>query len=65
MKDIGLGVLLAGLVLQLVTFSCFLMLVTWFDMRVSTRERGVRSVVKGIYISGFFMMVSVSALECC
>lgn len=62
MKDIGLGVLLAGLVLQLVTFSCFLMLVTWFDMRISTRERRVRSVVEGIYIAGFFMMVSVSAL---
>jgi hypothetical protein len=64
-KNIGVGVLIGGLVLQLVTFALFLVIVIWFDMRSkpSSRggnmERGVRLVLNGIYVSGFFILVSL------
>ena len=64
-KDVGVGVLIAGLVLQLVTFAFFLVLVVWFD-RWSPRARGdgevesgVRSVLNGIYEAGFFITVRI------
>ncbi|RAQ59518.1 RTA1 domain protein [Aspergillus flavus] len=58
-KDVGVGVLIAGLVLQLVTFGFFLVVVVWFDRSFASREveEGVRSVLRGIYIAGFFIMV--------
>lgn len=67
-KDVGVDVLIAGLALQLVTFSLFLLLVGWFDMKASPRysgdrvESGVRLVLTGIYIAGFFIMVSDAVL---
>ncbi|KAF3385883.1 hypothetical protein DPV78_012447 [Talaromyces pinophilus] len=60
-KDAGIGVLIFGLALQLVTFLLFLVLVVWYDVRVGpTKSSGrdeVRSVLTGIYISGFFITV--------
>ncbi|EIT80128.1 hypothetical protein AO1008_08105 [Aspergillus oryzae 100-8] len=58
-KDVGVGVLIAGLVLQLVTFGFFLVVVVWFDRSFASGEveEGVRSVLRGIYIAGFFIMV--------
>ncbi|KAB8265702.1 RTA1 like protein-domain-containing protein [Aspergillus pseudonomiae] len=62
-KDVGVGVLIAGLVLQLVTFAFFLVVVVWFD-KWSPRARGcgevesgVRSVLNGIYEAGFFITI--------
>lgn len=64
-KDAGIGVLIGGLVLQLVTFLLFLVIVICYDVRVaptsSPRDEkgsGVRSVLTGMYISGFFITVS-------
>ncbi|BAE55920.1 unnamed protein product [Aspergillus oryzae RIB40] len=60
-KDVGVGVLIAGLVLQLVTFGFFLVVVVWFDLSFASGEveEGVRSVLRGIYIAGFFIMVRI------
>ncbi|GMG00684.1 unnamed protein product [Aspergillus oryzae var. brunneus] len=60
-KDVGVGVLIAGLVLQLVTFGFFLVVVVWFDRSFASGEveEGVRSVLRGIYIAGFFIMVRI------
>ncbi|RJE25561.1 RTA1 domain protein [Aspergillus sclerotialis] len=61
--DVGVNVLIAGLVLQLATFSLFLLLVIWFDLKTSPRYSGdseenrVRLVLNGIYVAGFFIMV--------
>lgn len=61
-KDAGIGVLIFGLGLQLVTFVLFLGLVIWYDFRVaptkSTGRDEVRSVLRGIYIAGFFITAS-------
>ncbi|KAE8383703.1 RTA1 like protein-domain-containing protein [Aspergillus bertholletiae] len=59
-KDVGVGVLIGGLVLQLVTFVFFLIVVVWFDRRSSSTgevDSGVRSVLNGIYIAGVFITV--------
>lgn len=57
-KDVGMAVLVAGLVLQLVTFSLFLVLVVWFDVKTKPGySDGVRLVLNGIYVAGSFMMV--------
>ncbi|KAK6811982.1 hypothetical protein RU639_012296 [Aspergillus parasiticus] len=58
-KDVGVGVLIAGLVLQLVTFGFFLVVVVWFDRSFASGEveEGVRSVLRGIYVAGAFIMV--------
>ncbi|KAI9043838.1 RTA1 domain-containing protein [Aspergillus affinis] len=60
-KDTGVGVLIGGLVLQLVTFSGFLVIVGSFHggMKVQGKEvdGGVRMMLKGVYIAGFFIMV--------
>lgn len=65
-KDAGIGVLIGGLVLQLVTFVLFLVLVIWYDVRLappsSQRDEkgsGVRVVLTGIYIAGFFITVTL------
>lgn len=62
-KDTGVGVLIGGLVLQLVTFTGFLVIVVSFhvEMKMQGREveRGVRKVLLGIYIAGTFIMVSL------
>jgi hypothetical protein len=63
-KDAGTGVLIAGLVLQLVTFSVFLILVIWYHIRIiplsSTDTKGpeARLLLNGIYIAGFFITVN-------
>lgn len=63
-KNTGVGVLIGGLALQLVTFALFLLIVIWFDMKSKpspqgdSMERGVRLVLNGIYVAGFFIMVS-------
>ena len=56
-KDVGVGVLIAGLVLQLVTFGFFLVVVVWFDWSFASGEveEGVRSVLRGIYVAGFLL----------
>ncbi|KAB8233419.1 RTA1 like protein-domain-containing protein [Aspergillus alliaceus] len=66
-KDAGVGILIAGLVLQLVTFAFFLVVVIWFDLRspASSRggdvESGVRLVLNGIYVAGFFITVGIKS----
>jgi hypothetical protein len=68
-KDAGVGVLIAGLVLQLVTFSFFLIVVFWFDRRSPASlsggevETGVRLVLNGIYVAGLFITVSKGFLR--
>lgn len=61
-KDAGVGVLTGGLVLQVVTFAVYLVIMIWFHWRSVAGghelERGVRMVMKGVYIGGFFIMVS-------
>lgn len=61
-KDTGTGVLIGGLVLQVVTFTVFLLIVGSFHLK-STRggklmDAGVQTLLIGIYISGFFILVS-------
>ncbi|QKX53001.1 uncharacterized protein TRUGW13939_00072 [Talaromyces rugulosus] len=62
-KDAGIGVLIAGLVLQLVTFSIFLILVIWYHIRIiplsstDTRSSEARLLLNGMYIAGFFITV--------
>ncbi|KAF7157806.1 hypothetical protein CNMCM6106_003935 [Aspergillus hiratsukae] len=60
-KDAGIGVLIGGLVLQVVTFTMYLVIMIWFHWRAMAAghelERGVRMVMKGVYISGFFIML--------
>ena len=64
-KDAGVGILIGGLVLQLVTFAVFLLLVIWFDMRSTSSslgggmENGVRLVLNGVYVASFFIVVSI------
>ncbi|KAL2223147.1 RTA1 like protein-domain-containing protein [Thermoascus aurantiacus ATCC 26904] len=60
-KDIGFGILITGLVLQLVTFVLFLAIVLLFHLQAKSVgdgiDRGHRMVLMGIYISGFFIIV--------
>ncbi|CEL10485.1 hypothetical protein ASPCAL13604 [Aspergillus calidoustus] len=59
--DIGIGVLIGGLALQLATFTVFLIVVIKFHVTSSRRgpklEDGMVKVIRGIYIAGFFIMV--------
>ncbi|KAL2783596.1 RTA1 like protein-domain-containing protein [Aspergillus keveii] len=59
--DIGIGVLIGGLALQLATFTVFLIVVIKFHSTSNRRgpklEDGMVKVIHGIYISGFFIMV--------
>lgn len=62
-KDTGIGVLIGGLVLQVVTFATYLVIMVWFHWRATVEggqlPHGVRMVMKGVYIAGFFIMVSL------
>jgi hypothetical protein len=59
--DIGIGVLIGGLALQLATFTLFLIVVIKFHSTSNRRgpklEDGMVKVIHGIYIAGFFIMV--------
>ncbi|RDW84025.1 RTA1 domain-containing protein [Aspergillus mulundensis] len=58
LEEIGTGVLIGGLALQVATFSAFLAVVIKFHRRVlERREEGMRMVLRGVYIAGFFIMV--------
>ncbi|GFG08274.1 hypothetical protein IFM61392_05280 [Aspergillus lentulus] len=60
-KDTGIGVLIGGLVLQVVTFATYLVIMVWFHWRATVEggqlPHGVRMVMKGVYIAGFFIML--------
>ncbi|PLB55874.1 putative RTA1 domain protein, partial [Aspergillus steynii IBT 23096] len=60
-KDTGVGVLIGGLVLQLVTFTGFLVIVVSFHVATKMQgrevDRGVKKILVGIYIAGFSIMV--------
>ncbi|KAF9888563.1 hypothetical protein FE257_008495 [Aspergillus nanangensis] len=60
-KDTGTGVLVGGLVLQVVTFATFLAIVGMFHFQSrrarKTMDDGVRVLLTGVYVSGFFIMV--------
>ncbi|BCS25544.1 RTA1 domain-containing protein [Aspergillus puulaauensis] len=58
----GKGILIAGLALQLATFSVFLVVVVKFHRDalkggVLAQEEGMKRVLSGVYIAGFFIMV--------
>jgi hypothetical protein len=61
-KDTGTGVLIGGLTLQVATFAAFLIIVGTFHCKSKSSEQpiddGVRQLMTGIYISGFFILVS-------
>lgn len=61
-KDTGTGVLIGGLVLQVVTFTAFLIIVGSFQLKSKhagkSIDQGVGVLLKGIYIAGFFILVS-------
>ncbi|KAK2798778.1 hypothetical protein FQN51_007454 [Onygenales sp. PD_10] len=62
MKEMGTDVLIGGLALQMVTFSVFLGIVGRFEYRAKQArggvvEEGVRKVLIGIYVAGFFILV--------
>ncbi|KAK2796767.1 hypothetical protein FQN50_009448 [Emmonsiellopsis sp. PD_5] len=61
-KEIGTNVLIGGLALQMVTFSVFLGIVGRFEYRAKqvgagVVVEGVRKVLIGIYVAGFFILV--------
>ncbi|GFF83605.1 protein RTM1 [Aspergillus udagawae] len=60
-KDTGIGVLIGGLVLQIVTFAAYLAIMVWFHWRATVQghqlPHGVQMVMKGVYIAGFCIML--------
>ncbi|KAJ5150884.1 RTA1 domain protein [Penicillium canariense] len=60
-KDTGTGVLIGGLALQVATFAAFLLFVGSFHLKAKRGgvviDDGVRQLLRGIYISGFFILV--------
>ncbi|KAK1140086.1 hypothetical protein N8T08_010918 [Aspergillus melleus] len=60
-KDTGVGVLIGGLVLQLVTFTGFLVIVGSFHWGMKRQGRevegGVRMMLRGVYVAGVWIMV--------
>ncbi|KAK2749183.1 hypothetical protein FQN57_006798 [Myotisia sp. PD_48] len=61
-KDLGENVLIAGLALQLATFSAFMALIIRFHQRARLAAKheissGLKKVLIGLYISGFFIEV--------
>ncbi|CAG8114559.1 unnamed protein product [Penicillium salamii] len=60
-KDTGTGVLIGGLVLQVLTFVAFLLIVGSFNLKAKRDQQpiadGVKKLITGIYISGFFILV--------
>ncbi|KAL4994403.1 RTA1 like protein-domain-containing protein [Aspergillus recurvatus] len=58
MEDIGTGVLIGGLALQVVTFTVFLSVVVAFHQDILRHgEEGMRMVLRGVYIAGLFIMI--------
>ncbi|KAL4904210.1 hypothetical protein BDW74DRAFT_179299 [Aspergillus multicolor] len=60
MEEIGTGVLIGGLALQVATFSAFLAVVLRFQRAVLEKGEegmGMRMVLRGVYGAGFFIMV--------
>lgn len=62
-KDTGTGVLIGGLGLQVAAFTAFLLIVGAFHLKSKREGRnidhGVDKLLTGIYISGFFILVSL------
>lgn len=60
-KDVGIGVMIGGLALQVVTFTFFLVVVVHFHRRLLlmgvVNDPGVFTVIKGIYIGGCLILV--------
>ncbi|KAL4987773.1 RTA1 like protein-domain-containing protein [Aspergillus falconensis] len=58
MKDIGTGVLIGGLALQVATFAVFLSVVVAFHQEILRHgEEGMKMVLQGVYIAGLFIMI--------
>ncbi|KAI9374202.1 RTA1 like protein-domain-containing protein [Aspergillus egyptiacus] len=62
LEQIGTGVLIGGLALQLATFTVFLIVVIKFHLDAvrsdtAALESGMREVLRGVYVAGFFIMV--------
>lgn len=62
LEKAGTGILIGGLALQLATFSVFLVVVVKFHHDslkggVLAQEDGMKRVLLGVYIAGFFIMV--------
>ncbi|KAL3470372.1 RTA1 like protein-domain-containing protein [Aspergillus californicus] len=66
LERIGTGVLIGGLALQVATFSVFLIVVVKFHRDAlrtpegapaGTMDEGMRMVLRGVYIAGFFIMI--------
>ncbi|KAL2833696.1 RTA1 like protein-domain-containing protein [Aspergillus cavernicola] len=64
LDDIGTGVLIGGLALQLATFTMFLIVVVKFHRDAARSragagalEEGMLKVIHGVYIAGFFIMI--------
>jgi hypothetical protein len=65
LEEAGMGILIGGLALQLATFAVFLLVVIRFHcsaLREGVLEQGMLKVIHGVYIAGFFIMVSIPAL---
>ncbi|KAF7157604.1 hypothetical protein CNMCM5623_001978 [Aspergillus felis] len=60
-KDTGIGVLIGGLVLQVVTFAAYLVIMVWFHWRATVEgyqlPHGAQMVMKGVYIAGSLIML--------
>ncbi|KAG2414766.1 hypothetical protein HFD88_005954 [Aspergillus terreus] len=66
LEEAGTGILIGGLALQLATFAVFLLVVIRFHchaLRDGVLEQGTLKVIHGVYIAGFFIMVSIPALS--
>jgi hypothetical protein len=64
-RNIGKDLLLAGLILQIATFSIFLLMVTGFTRRLpaekTSRHKGLGKVILGIYVAGALIQVCVES----
>lgn len=65
-RNTGKDLLLAGLILQIATFSIFLLMVTAFTRRLpaekTSRHEGLGKVILGIYVAGALIQVCVEAI---
>ncbi|KAL6232439.1 hypothetical protein BDW75DRAFT_19661 [Aspergillus navahoensis] len=58
LEDIGTGVLIGGLALQVATFTVFLSVVVAFHREILRHgEEGMEMVLRGVYIAGLFIMI--------
>jgi hypothetical protein len=64
-RNTGKDLLLAGLTLQIATFSIFLLMVTAFTRRLpaekTSRHEGLGKVILGIYVAGALIQVCVES----